>query len=313
VSPALAAFLNAGDIASVVAAACFMTILLPWSYLLGAFQGSMRFTEFGLLTFAHAAMRILALAILLIDRSPGSVLWAAAAAALPPLAWGLWLYLRGAAERLPSQGRIVRTPVLIDRRVGPAILVAVTVGFPSLGDVVLVRHVYNADTAGLYAGMALTGRVVLFLAIAIITVLFPAFVAATPRERQDRLRQGLAAILLLTVSAAVMVSLLSTAELAVVLGSGYGAAATLVPYYATAAVFYSVASLYAFYHLALADKRYLVLIVVPFLLLQIAAPLVIASDIRLLVVVNLAISVGFALVSIVATRSRQRPTVGAAG
>jgi len=267
----------------------------------------MRFREFGLLTFAHATTRIFAVAVVLVDRSPGAILWAVAISALPPIAWGAWLYLRNKAPGPGAHAGAMRRTKLLDRRLGPAILVAITVGFPSLGDVILVRNVYGVEEAGIYAGLALTGRIVLFIAIAVCTVLFPAFVACEPGERLGRLRSGVVTIVALTVPIALLMSVAPLTALTVVLGSGYSAAAPLVPYYAAGSVLFSIAALYAYFHLATGDRRYLVVIVLPFLLLEIGAPFVVSAAIGRLVVANTALAGAFALVSAAATHFRAAP------
>ncbi len=306
-SPVVGSFLHTSSIDAVLAAACFASILLVWALLLGAFQGSMRFREFGLLTFAHAATRILAVAVVLIDRSPGAILWAVAISALPPIAWGAWLFLRNKVSGSGIITGAMRGIKLPDRHLGFAILVAVTVGFPSLGDVIFVRNVYGVGEAGIYAGLALTGRIVLFLALAVCTVLFPAFVASSPSERLGRLRSGVVTIVALTVPAALLMSAAPLTALTAVLGSGYAAAAPLVPYYAAGAVLFSIAAMYAYFHLATGDTSYLVVVVLPFLLLEIAAPFVVSSDISRLVVANAALAGAFALVSAAATHFRAAP------
>jgi hypothetical protein len=84
-------------------------------------------------------------------------------------------------------------------------MVALVVGFPTLGDVILARNVLPSTEAGLYAGVALVGRMELFLMIAVTSVFYPRFVAASNGDAWIHLRSaatllgGLLAMTLLVV------------------------------------------------------------------------------------------------------------------
>jgi O-antigen/teichoic acid export membrane protein len=77
-SPVLQNFLRADSLLLPLAAALIVGILVPWSAVLGVYQGAGSFSVFGRLTFLQALLRLGALAALLVTRDVAVILFGVA-------------------------------------------------------------------------------------------------------------------------------------------------------------------------------------------------------------------------------------------
>jgi len=164
-----------------------------------------------------------------------------------------------AAERLRRRYRgVERVPLRIDwRRViettGAAAAATIAGTIFSSADVVLVRHYFSPRDAGLYAAVALAGKIMLFVVGFAPTVLLP---KATERHaRGESSRNALFAML-------AMLAVIGAAGLAVfcfagrlvlhaLVGSAFDAALPLLPWYALAMLLLAFSSAMASYGIAL--------------------------------------------------------------
>jgi O-antigen/teichoic acid export membrane protein len=303
-SPAISKFLHVHGIGSPIAVGLFAALLVPWSALLGVFQGTSRFGTFGALTFLQAATRLLAAVTLLFTRDVAILFAAAAISVLPAIAVATKLLGKpdtiGPSLKESPSDLVATLPIASFLM---ALLTAVAVGFPTVGDVIVVRHVYSPTEAGLYAGMALVGRVVLFLAVAVNAVLYPKYLAMQDFASRVRLlRRGVMVTGAATGLAALALGLVPSISLRLIVGTGYQQASTLVPLYVLAALTFSVASVYAFFELALRNTRYLGGVLLTHLLLLIAAPFVLHFSLHWLVIGTLGIALSLLFWSEVAVR-----------
>lgn len=275
-SPYLTRFLKAPAPWPLVATAAIVACYLPWNVLLGGYQGSMRFREYGNLMLLQAIARLGALVGLVLFPTPFALLLLIAVAMVPPLILGslgfplpVWRSLfRVAAARDYVQESL--------RRTWRPILVAVALGFPSLGDVILVRHLYEGSAAGTFSGVALIGRIVLLLPAAINTVLYPSFVKGT-RSQKDlrRMRNAGLAVAALVGPLVLLAFAVPSLVLVASVGPAYATGAPLIGPYSLCAAFYAIASVAAYYNLAAQDTRFLLLCVAPHLMGQVLAPFLI--------------------------------------
>jgi O-antigen/teichoic acid export membrane protein len=190
-------------------------------------------------------------------------------------------------------------------------LLAVTaISFPTVGDVVLVRHSYSAKQAGLYAAVALVGRCVLFLAVAVNSVVYPKMVAAPTLTAKLHLRnKALAASAgLCGVAAAALVAMPHLTLLALA-GSSYTQDQGLLRTYVLGCLAFALAATFVYYLLAAGRAKPLVVLLAPALAAQVALPLVIAHNVRALVLATMALA-GCFLVASVATAARVALSTG---
>ncbi len=123
-------------------------------------------------------------------------------------------------------------------------------------DVLIVKHFFSAAEAGLYAALALIGRIVFFATWSVVTVLFP--IVARRHHQGDPHRHllytGLAIVLL--VSAPIVLLTIAVPELIVglIFGEAYLPMASLLGGYALATTFYALANVVISYRLSLDDS-----------------------------------------------------------
>ena len=120
-------------------------------------------------------------------------------------------------------------------------------------DVILAKHFFEPKEAGLYAAIALIGRVVYFGTWTIVTLLFPKVIQ---RERDGLPHSKLFWTALAIVGAVgglivIACYLFPTLIIGVLFGSEYIIAADLLWIYAVSTTFFACANVYAYYHLSL--------------------------------------------------------------
>jgi O-antigen/teichoic acid export membrane protein len=120
-------------------------------------------------------------------------------------------------------------------------------------DIVLVKHFFHPVEAGYYSGAAMMGRIVLFLPLAMATVMFPKVTEASTLNRDPRsiLVKSLLAV-------AVLCGLVTVAFFvapALVISASYGAkfvsSAPLVGPFGVAMTFFALLNLLIYYHLSI--------------------------------------------------------------
>jgi O-antigen/teichoic acid export membrane protein len=160
----------------------------------------------------------------------------------------------------------------------------IATAFPTVGDVIVVRHVYSAHEAGLYAGVALVGRCVLFLPVGVNAVLYPRYMALQSGQARVRLRnQGLIITSLLCILAAGVLAADPGLTMTAVVGHGYAPAAGILRIYLFSSLGFALASNFAYYQLARANWRYALGVLVPCLLLICALPMIFSTSLHTLV------------------------------
>jgi O-antigen/teichoic acid export membrane protein len=318
-SPVIARLVHDSSYGAVLAAGAVATTLIPWSVLLGAFQGMQRFKVLGSLTFLQAVARLATALVFLWTRDLTVLLCAVAVSVVLPLAIG-WALIGDGRPRLRSSGDSVRAEspgrkrwptgagpdhALTARRsvFGWTLVTVIATAFPTVGDVIVVRHVYSAHQAGLYAGVALVGRCVLFLPVGVNAVLYPRYMAMQSGQAQVRLRnQGLMITSLLCILAAGVLAADPGLTMTTIVGHGYTPAAGILRIYLFSSLGFALASNFAYYQLARANSRYALGVLVPCLLLICALPMIFSASLYTLVLGMSVLAVSLLVVSAIVSK-----------
>jgi O-antigen/teichoic acid export membrane protein len=132
-------------------------------------------------------------------------------------------------------------------------------------DIILVKHFFDNQQAGLYASLALIGRVVYFVAWMFVMLLLPK-VIQMKKENQDTLPillKYVGYIVLLSTSIVLFTALFPEFVVNVMFGKAYVSISFLLWKYALATSLFAVANIFAYYYLSL--NQYLPVVVSAFL------------------------------------------------
>lgn len=132
-------------------------------------------------------------------------------------------------------------------------------------DIILVKHFFDNQQAGLYASLALIGRVVYFVAWMFVMLLLPK-VIQMEKENQDTLPillKYVGYIVLLSTSIVLFTALFPEFVVNVMFGKAYVSISFLLWKYALATSLFAVANIFAYYYLSL--NQYLPVVVSAFL------------------------------------------------
>ena len=161
------------------------------------------------------------------------------------------------------------------------------------GDILLVKHFFEAHSAGLYSSMALIGRAVYFVAWMFVMLLLPE-VVKLQKEGKDTKKlffKYLGMITALT-SAVVIVNLLfPKLIISILFGEAYIEVAHLLWKYALASSLFALANVFVYYFLSL-DKYMPVLLSGIFGLAQLASIFIWHSSLEMVVHVQIAVMLG---------------------
>lgn len=299
ISPGVAYVLHESSYGPVLAASAVATTLIPWSVLLGAFQGMQRFRVLGGLTLLQAIARLATVLVMLWTKDLTVLLSAVSVSVILPIVMGWALLgearpgLRVRSSRMHAEnaerkrgkpGAGLHGPLTTDRRAfGWTLLTVIATSFPSVGDVIAVRHVYSPHDAGLFAAVALVGRCVLFLPVGINAVLYPRYMTMDSDQARVHLRnQGLMITSFLCILAAGVLAADPGLTMNTVVGHGYGSATGILRIYLFESLASALASNFAYYQLARANHRYALGVLVPYLLLICALPLILSTSLHTL-------------------------------
>jgi len=130
-------------------------------------------------------------------------------------------------------------------------------------DIILVKHFFTAELAGLYAAVALVGRVLYFAAWSIVSAMFPISAAAKGEDNKHVLFLSLLIVLLMSVAFIAVLALFPGFIIRLVLGEGFRSAEPLLSLYATATGLYALAVVLMTYEMShkIANTGWLQLVV----------------------------------------------------
>lgn len=300
-SPLLRTYLHSPSMKPIIATASVIavSVLMPVTW--GALQGRQRFTWFSLMQVVNAGTRLaLGWGCLTLKLGTTGVVSAIGVSGLITAGFGLALLrpsLAAPFRALPGRS--------IASLLGPTLIGSIVVSFPTSVDVIIVRHFFSADEAGLYTGASVLGRIVLFAPVAVILVLFPKMAAEWERggSAYHLLYMGLALTALLSGVLSLGFAILPDFALSLFLGSEYRGAENLVAPYAAAMLLFSLAIVFLQYWLATGQLRYVYAVVVPHMVLNVGLMYVFHESTEQIVLVMLSVSASLVILSFVAVRT----------
>jgi O-antigen/teichoic acid export membrane protein len=122
-------------------------------------------------------------------------------------------------------------------------------------DIIVVKHYFNAQTAGLYAGISTVARIIFFLTGSIAGVLLPAIkLKQKPRDNQMILLKSFGLLVLVGGSALIVFSIFPNEIIKILMGSKYLPYSYLLPRLSLALFIISILNLIVLYFIAL--RRY---------------------------------------------------------
>jgi O-antigen/teichoic acid export membrane protein len=158
------------------------------------------------------------------------------------------------------RGQLIRLPdvrlILPELRYAVLVLVGslVVTGLYSV-DIIVVKHYFDAHTAGLYAGIAAVARIIFFLTASIAQVLMSSVrLHQSPQKNRHILNNSLWLLLGVGGAAYLVFCIAPRFVIGHLMGAAYLAFAGLLPRLSLAVLLVSVLNLYITYHMAL--RRY---------------------------------------------------------
>ena len=275
----------------------FLFILTPVTQ--GALQGSQRFAVFASTLLLHAGSRLVfGLAALSMGFGITGVLVAISLSSLLTIAAGLGVIRPPLTISL--RGAPVRTFAKV---LMPTMIGSLAISFPTAADVVIVRHFFEPQEAGLYTAAAILGRVVLFLPMAVSMVLFPKITRDWTLGNSGRalLYRGLGLTALLSGIVTLGFILFPRIAITTFLGEQYTDGQDLVPTYAAAMFLFSLAVVFLYYNLATAQMAYLYFLLLPHIVLELALLYMFHSSLNQMILVLLSINASLVFSSTVYT------------
>ncbi|WP_104192474.1 hypothetical protein [Cryobacterium sp. Y82] len=260
-APLVAHWLRA-SILSVAIVGVIAVATLAWAALLGVLQGGGRFVALGAVNLAQAALRMAALVLTIGTGDINLVLGATAVSMVPAIVL-VAVVVRLGSPRQSGQG--ASRPSVALGSILPMLIVGLVVGFPGVGDLIIIRAVHDAETAGDFAVVALVGRVLIFLAIVVNTVLFPLFVSERDSLRGTRTLLVATGVVSVILAVPLGLILLQPATIVSLAALPSTAAAKLLPAYAVASYLFAVGSLGCYFQLARGNRTYLFGALLPFI------------------------------------------------
>lgn len=167
-----------------------------------------------------------------------------------------WLVSRqGAGTRPRREALADGERAQIARFAGPVVAALAGQILINNSDVLIVKHFFSAGEAGLYAALALIGRIVFFATWSVVTVLFPIVAQRHHQGAAHRylLYAGLGIVLAISAPIVGATLLFPAPIVGLLFGAEYLAAAPLLGGYALATTFYALANVVISYRLSLDD------------------------------------------------------------
>lgn len=139
-------------------------------------------------------------------------------------------------------------------------------------DIVIVKHFFSSTQAGYYSGAAMMGRIVLFLPMAIVMVMFPKTAEAKVLNRDSRsvLEKSLLAVGLLCGLVTVAYFIFPSFFISILYGAKFVSSAPLVGVFGIAMAFFALLHILIYYHLSIHRFEFLYTLVF-FTIMQVLA------------------------------------------
>jgi O-antigen/teichoic acid export membrane protein len=255
-SPIIATFL-AIPVATVIALTPAVALVLVTSMNRGVIQGEQRFLTLSALLVLDAAVRV-ACALILISAGLGT------GGAVVALGLGMVVSYGVSVIKMPRLESAAMAPVdsrYLFQFATP--VMASVLGMTALytADVLLVKHFFDAETAGIYGSVSTLGKMVLMATISITGAMFPHFTSLRTRGQSglQTLAFSSGAIAVFTAG---FVLVFAAAPRLVLLpfGSQFEPAAPYLPAFGLAMGIFSLLNLLVNYLLAVDDRRFVIVL-----------------------------------------------------
>lgn len=254
---------------------------------LSMLQGYQRFTWVSVFV-AGAALTKLLLSIPFAKQGVYGVLVAAIIASV--IVYALFFIPLGFMIRIRSKPTNLSFRDMFEFTV-PALLT--TLGITSLfsTDIILVRHFFSADTAGMYAALAILGKIIFYASSAVALVLFPVVAERTAKKEAVKklIWAAVGGVTLLSAGLTLFYFLFPEIIIRLLFGNAYTDASTLLGIFAIFLALFSIGNIIVTACLALGKTR---IWVIPVLcaLVQIIVISLFHDTIHEVIFVNIAVS-----------------------
>ncbi len=167
-----------------------------------------------------------------------------------------WLVARSAGKGLPiaqALDRLDQKAVMLFA--GPVIVAHISQILINNSDILVVKRFFEAEEAGLYAALALIGRIVFFATWSVVTVLFPIVAQKHKKGEPHRHLLYISMGLVAAVSGGILIATVLFPEFIVniLFGAAYLSVAPLLWRYALATSIYALANVVITYRLSIGD------------------------------------------------------------
>jgi O-antigen/teichoic acid export membrane protein len=223
--------------------------------LIGAVQGQQRFVLLASALAIPAVARVAAAAVALaVGFGVAGTMGATFVAALVALAIPLVTLRHGLAPLRTWRPRLSRTDALA---VLPVVAGTLAITCLTTDDLVAAKVVFTSHEAGLYGAASLIGRVILYLPLAIVTVLLPdvSTRVSEGRDTSSLLIRSLLATAALCLAFGAVYVVLPHLIVRVAVGSSYSGSSSLLWMFAVAMTLYSLLNVILFYRLGHGETR----------------------------------------------------------
>lgn len=237
-----------------------VVVTVPLTFRISFLRGKQRFIAASVVSVVGSAADLILAAIFVrLGMGAAGAMWGLVLGQLAAYATGVvYTQRHGLNRTLHTAIRGHRTGRLVLPEAGYAGLVFVcSLGMTALYsiDSVVVKHFFDARTAGLYAGIATIARIVFFLTASVAQVLLPS-VKLTQSTRYHLQVLAKSFLLLVCIGGTAQIFILSAPRLIVrlLMGRAYLSYAYLLPRLSLALFIISVVNLLVMYHLALRHR-----------------------------------------------------------
>src|SRR5581483_5327891 len=300
-APFLRMYLHGHSLLPILLTNVLLFLALVGPVVQGALLGEQRFAWYSASQLLNGGSRLLlgGLAIAL-----GFGVAGALGAVVVALTATMLLGLAVAQPRLTVSWRSLRSgplgPILLPMAVG-----FLAISMPTSADVLVARHFFASHEAGLYAGVAALGRIILFLPLSVSLVLYPKIAqdAAAGRSSERYLPIGVGLSCLLAGAATLVLALAPRFVLTHALGTEYAGAQNILAPYAIASFLFSVVVFLLYFHLAQHRFAFIYAVLAPHIALELVLPYFLHGSPQQLVAVLLWVNASLLVCSLLFTRA----------
>lgn len=257
----LANWLQIADVRPIFALAATAVLLVVRPVIGGVLQGSQQFAHLGVVQIVQAIGRLtIGIGLILLGWGAFGAMIALPIGSIVALAYGIWV-VNPAVWRKTTVSHGVTIPELFRYSaftavglLGYAILVNM--------DAILVRSFFDAHEAGNYGAAVTLGKIVQFMPVAIVMLLFPkaAQRQAAKQDPAQVLIPAMTAVFVLCAGIVVVYTLFTDLVVQLTVGNQYQLDSFVLGLLATGLLFLSLANVWLFYFLSIEQTTYIYLI-----------------------------------------------------